>query len=284
MAAVLHSITKLIQSLPGQLAAGGVLAGIVWKFFERVEAVLTDNTKLEIAVWLLGVKVGQKVEPWPETFAKVFDRVFGTKHLSWSFFMRSFLASYGNAALILVPLKSVGRITTEDMIGFISLGPLATAIPDYLSLLKTRLALGKLTERPSAAKHIKILLMDAVLTALCGVGGVVAVVSFIFVMIRVSGAPYSGSLVSHIGDSLREITSGRIEFFAAYFYAAFFSSVWLWLYVGSGLLLKAARRFDIALAGSTGTLTSRRSHYNPLASLRLGSWLLFIGWWWRSTG
>jgi hypothetical protein len=34
------------------LVAGGVLAGIVWKFFERVEAVLNDDTKLEIAVWL----------------------------------------------------------------------------------------------------------------------------------------------------------------------------------------------------------------------------------------
>ena len=55
MADTLDTITKLIQSPPGQLAAGGVLAGIVWKFFERVEAVLTENTKLEIAVWLLGV-------------------------------------------------------------------------------------------------------------------------------------------------------------------------------------------------------------------------------------
>jgi len=62
MADALTTITKLINSPPGQLAAGGVLAGIVWKFFERVEAVLTDQTKLEIAVWLLGVKVGQTVE------------------------------------------------------------------------------------------------------------------------------------------------------------------------------------------------------------------------------
>jgi hypothetical protein len=48
-ASTLDTITKLIQSPPGQVAAGGVLAGILWKFFERVEAVLTDNTKLEIA-------------------------------------------------------------------------------------------------------------------------------------------------------------------------------------------------------------------------------------------
>jgi hypothetical protein len=31
---VLTTLTHLINSPPGQLAAGGVLAGIVWKFFE----------------------------------------------------------------------------------------------------------------------------------------------------------------------------------------------------------------------------------------------------------
>ena len=57
----LTTITKLINSPPGQLAAGGVLAGIVWKFFERVESVLNEDTKLEIAVWLLGVRVTPKL-------------------------------------------------------------------------------------------------------------------------------------------------------------------------------------------------------------------------------
>jgi len=28
-------------------------------------------------------------------------------------------------------------------------------------------------------------------------------------------------------------------------YPAYFDSIWLWLYAGSGFLLKAARRFDI---------------------------------------
>lgn len=77
MADALTTVTNFISSPPGQLVAGGVLAGIVWKFFERVEAVLNENTKLEIAVWLLGVKIGRNLEPWPETFAKLFDRVFG---------------------------------------------------------------------------------------------------------------------------------------------------------------------------------------------------------------
>jgi hypothetical protein len=39
--------------------------------FKGVESVLTDDTKLEIAVWLVGVKaIGPKIEPWPDTFAK----------------------------------------------------------------------------------------------------------------------------------------------------------------------------------------------------------------------
>src|SRR6266481_4303209 len=83
MADPLTTITNLINSPPGVLVAGAALAGIVWKSFERIDGVLSDQTKFEIAVWLVGVKVGQKAESWPDTFAKVFDRVFGEKHLSW---------------------------------------------------------------------------------------------------------------------------------------------------------------------------------------------------------
>jgi len=46
------TITKLINSPPGQWRAGGVLGGNRVEFLERVESVLNENTKLEIAVWL----------------------------------------------------------------------------------------------------------------------------------------------------------------------------------------------------------------------------------------
>ena len=39
---------------------------------------LGGSAKLEAARWLLGrTPIGPKVEPWPGTFAKMFDRVFG---------------------------------------------------------------------------------------------------------------------------------------------------------------------------------------------------------------
>src|SRR6266481_412176 len=93
MADALTNITNFILKPSAPFAAGVALFGVVWGFFKGVESVLNDDTKLEIAVWLLGVKVGQKVEPWPATFANVFDRVFGKKHLSWRCFFRSAIVS-----------------------------------------------------------------------------------------------------------------------------------------------------------------------------------------------
>src|SRR6266702_3028942 len=80
MSDVLTTITNLINSPPGQLAAGGVLAGVVWKFFERVESLLTENTKLEIAVWLIGVNVGTHFPLSSSAFPTYFRLVCGTRY------------------------------------------------------------------------------------------------------------------------------------------------------------------------------------------------------------
>jgi hypothetical protein len=73
----LAAVQKFINSPPGQFAAGGVLAVVVWKFSERVENVLTDQSKFEIAVWLVGVDVGQRVKPWVQIFGDVFITALG---------------------------------------------------------------------------------------------------------------------------------------------------------------------------------------------------------------
>src|ERR1035437_9782640 len=203
----LPSVTTLINSPPGQMVAGAALAGIVWKFFERVEAVLTDQTKFEIAVWLVGVKVGEKVEPWPETFARVFDRVFGTKHFSWKCFSRSTIASvvcgFGGLIFMLVhdyredyfqPL--INRIfglghtllpwsITDRMDEFLFrvendqkaiayraiifggtflLLLIANVVPDYFSLLETRLILRLMRRNSAPLGSLLYLILDTTLT------------------------------------------------------------------------------------------------------------------------
>jgi hypothetical protein len=64
-------VQKFITSPPSQFVAGCVLAGVVWKSFEKVENVLTDQTKAEIGSWLKGVEVERALNPWAEAFVFV---------------------------------------------------------------------------------------------------------------------------------------------------------------------------------------------------------------------
>jgi hypothetical protein len=174
----LTNFTDFVIKPSAPFAAGVVLFGAVWGFFKGVESVLTDDTKLEIAVWLLGVKVGQNVEPWPETFARVFDRVFGAKHLSWRCFLRSGLASYTCFLLSLIIMDVTGReIFAFQLFNIRSrflvfLAPLfVTVVPDYLSLLETRFLLRLMQRYRTFGFWGGILALDLVLTGLTGVIG-----------------------------------------------------------------------------------------------------------------
>jgi hypothetical protein len=240
----LTTITTLIQSPPGQLAAGGVLAGIVWKFFERVEAVLKDDTKLEIAVWLLGVKVGQKVEPWPGTFAKVFDRVFGTKHLSWKCFWRSAVASIVSSLLALtlvVRPTEWGHGPTVWVLTFIVF---SNVFPDYLSLLETRALLAILKRRSGFLPSFILIVVDLCFTIVIAEQGAVLAINILITKFKRMPAE-SWYVFMHPAFIVQSVNSGHLWFLV---YPAFFTSIWLWLYAGSGFILKAARRFDVGFA------------------------------------
>jgi hypothetical protein len=265
----LTTITKLIQSPPGQLAAGGVLAGIVWKFFERVEAVLTDQTKLEIAVWLLGVKVGQKLESWPDTFAKVFDRVFGKKHLTWRCFGWSSLASLLSLGIVILvcssfdpqffdPVKFYRQVAFQRqpsirsaLLLFFGLSLFGNVVPDYLSLLKARKLL-KPMGASTVGRTLGVLALDLFLTVVTASVSLFVSVAVFFAV--ATWEPVYAKLngyfntVEEVFPQILSALRGHSPlngFKPLWYYPAFFTSIWLWLYAGSGFLLKVVRGFDI---------------------------------------
>jgi hypothetical protein len=183
----LYSFERFVNSPPGQLTAGVTLAAIVWKFFERVEAVLTEQTKFEIAVWLVSVNTTGTLRSWPDTFARVFDRVFGTRHFTWRCFCRSCLMSLSIAALAwllaFAVFRSVpsfvvsevlevnydyrGRLRVFTVDGFLSVLltiVILNAIPDYIALLKTRRLLRHLATSKSILRLGSVLILDATLS------------------------------------------------------------------------------------------------------------------------
>jgi hypothetical protein len=237
MADVADAVQKLINSPPGQLAAGGVLAGIVWKFFERVEAVLAEQTKFEIAVWLVGVQIQKNVAPWANTFATVFDRVFGLKHLSLRCFWRSCLASTASVLLVAALISLLVGHWMFVLVGLLFL-PVAV-VPDYISLLKTRRLISAFARTQSLGTHAGILLLDFTVGVLLAFLFPLALASAVYLLF---GPEESGNL-QWDGETY------ATAFFALALPnlgASLFTSIWLWLYAGSGFILKAARRFDLS--------------------------------------
>jgi hypothetical protein len=255
----LTNVTEFIIKPSAPFAAGVILFGVVWGFFKGVESVLTDQTKLEIAVWLLGVKVGQKVEPWPDTFAKMFDRVFGTKHLSWKCFWRSCIAS---SAIFLVaftirdiqhrggvPIADRMKITLEDSL--LTLGGLilVNVVTDYPSLLESRFVLWLMRSyHEGFLASISLIVIDGLFTSYLGlVGTLLSLAAFggssetirhqtLFFLAGLSHPLRTAALILPLIAARRDWI---------FFFPIFFTSIWLWLYAGSGFLLKAARRFDL---------------------------------------
>jgi hypothetical protein len=177
----LTTITNLITSPPGQIAAGGVFAGAVWKFFEKIEAVLTDNTKLEIAVWLVGLDFKKRVANWPLTFATIFDRVFGESHFSWKCFLRSCFASYASLLVTIILLGRQLRPLVRHL--FIRGGPqflplfllnsvFGNLLPDYISLYKSRYLIGVMAKTKNLLAQMGLFASDIILTCVVGLVGV----------------------------------------------------------------------------------------------------------------
>jgi hypothetical protein len=250
MADALTAIAEFLTKPPAQFAAGGVLGVIVWKFFETVENLLTEKTKFEIAVWLVGVKTADKV-PWPETFARLFDRVFGEKHLSLKCFSRSVIASLSVFSLNVLFLSGWPGLTMFESWRMWTIIVFTNCVPDYLSLVKTRFLLKRATEygRRSVV-WVLLLPFDAATSYLISgifLALVVWVISFNDPgLIRRSYLDLLLGFIRGVAPALLRPTKpgegGQEKFFV---YPAFFACIWLWLYAGSGFILKAARRFDI---------------------------------------
>jgi hypothetical protein len=241
----------------------GLFYGAV-KFFDLVGDRLNEDTRLEIAVWLLGVKTAERVQNWPETFTKVFDRLFGTRHLSWKCFWRSCVITY--LALLIGGLvyspellsfyipPFVGLVTTILQLLFLlivaGLILLCTnALPDYVSLLKSRYLLRFMASQRSFIVMSLLVLFDVLLTLTIGAAGID--LGLRFTNFISGGRPTEAltirwliGMYTHPFSLSRMAQEGRPEY-PMLIFPAFFTIIWTLLYASSGFLLKTARRFDV---------------------------------------
>jgi hypothetical protein len=270
------SVSKFINSPPGQLTAGAALAGLVWKFFERVEAVLTEQTKFEIAVWLVGIDMKNKV-PWPETFVTMFTRFFGNRHMSLKCFARSCLISFCLFSsmeffLFGFPEEIGGWYGwTAYALLYVEMWFIFSAVPTFVGLWGTRLYLSALPRLRREWLKVLILGIDLYVTIAfsfafgsCGIlpigfasasagtpdsfrealENIVSFQQWLVTLLSLPAEFVSGLTLSYV-EGLKEPGSGTRYVALLYVLPAFSGSIWLWLYVSSGFLLRSARRLDL---------------------------------------
>lgn len=147
------------MELPPGLIYGAswvTITGGVWALFERAETVVAPAIKAEISMWLRNLK-GPSIRAWPHTFVQVFDRVFGSRHVSWRCFVRSALASFASIVVVVLvwgalrPSEFRAFVAEEGaatgLIVVLGSGALVNVFPDYLSLLETRFVIGRMKSR-----------------------------------------------------------------------------------------------------------------------------------------
>jgi len=247
------ALTHLITSPPVQFVAGSALAGVVWAMSGRVDAVLADNTKVEVAVWLLEREkkaegLNAKAHNWPSTFASIFDTIFGERHLTLRCFRRSCLVSACGVVLmfllwgVLHPDKFIAyfRSNPYPLIEYIPKFLFVSVLPDYISLLKSRFFI-RFMGKANSLTIALLILLDFGVTLAIAVG---TFLLYDYAFISAERRKDDLQLL-HEGPTL-DSRPGMAPL-SAVLYPAFFTTIWVTLYGMSGLALKLERRMGRGL-------------------------------------
>ena len=232
------------------------LVGGLVSFFQESGKSLTPESRDAVRGWLLESDLSQRAQQWTETFRSLFESVFTASHWDWTCFLRSALASVGMIAMSLLIMIAFGwttayQVAILDTTDSVALGVFLTILfvgvinilVDYLSLYQTRRVIGWMTQTDQPWRHGLLLALDAGLTFVLPLV-VMSGIQAIFVIV-------SGGLDAVNLSSVIEIP----EFILSQLYTApvlqamyvstFFTSIWLWLFVLGGWLIRA---FNSALA------------------------------------
>jgi hypothetical protein len=245
------------MELPNILTYGAswvTITGGIWLLFERAESAMSPKGKLAVSQWLRNLDAEASIATWATLFGRMFDSVFGERHLSWRCFWRSSIASFLATGMLLIlwamlrPAEWGKLYHSESFVKIIGLWALGTAflnIPaDYFSLLKSRSIIRVMSSTRSVGWVSVLLALDVIVTVGIFIGSSTLLLAI---------TSLTGSRVP-----LRDVPAAELHFLrdavflarpldlppgvaaGIWFYSAFFTSIWVWLYAASGGAVKLA--------------------------------------------
>lgn len=256
------------QSIPPLLLHAATWATIAFGIgylFEQAENVASSETRTAVSRWLNNLDPAGAVASWPTTFATIFDHVFGERHLSWRCFSRSCVASFASVAMvtlmwgvlypdkfdIFIKSSSIGK----NVFSLFFITAIFNLIPDYISLLETRYMINWMRRAHSVMRILAFLAIDFVATAAIGLVGIIGALMIVILfsnpseIMRLKITEFFSEILELIQKLILPLSASSIVNLpiGIWFYAAFFTSVWVWLYVLSGSVVRLMEYLGIGI-------------------------------------
>ena len=199
IAAGLVGLAVVAEWVIGGLTSNGALefyvfawattTGGLWFLFEKAEKALSEESRDRVVAWMQERDLGSAFQALPSHFALLFDRVFGEKHWSRRCFERSIIASFAAVIVAFTVLASLnpGVLTAFGDSGelwdlvttffvYVMLSVFFNVLPDYVSLLETRIVIGYM--RGSLWRILGLVIVDGVVTNTISLASVWAVMNW----------------------------------------------------------------------------------------------------------
>lgn len=258
---------------------GGIIA-----LFTLAENVAASHTKAGIARWLRSEQSNLPVDTWPNHFVSLFDSIFGESHFRPKCIIASIVASVFGALCIGLLFISIfpdiwlevhevfGDSKLEVGVTLVITVLIFNAIPDYISLLESRYLLGILARNLTWLKVSVVLIVDVFITAFIWVALCLVFSSFLdwFFFESESWLDSIGAMWELMEAAITE--DGFARFIVGVtFLSTFFTSAWLWVYLGAGVLIRLVNMLSRGRMKIAGLLDTNKT---PILSIGFISCLL----------
>ncbi|MFV8750445.1 hypothetical protein ACNOYE_07825 [Nannocystaceae bacterium ST9] len=259
-----------------RLVACSAVVGFVVVLFLLGDRWLGRESRRDLGNWLIDdARAEARVDALPRAFIEWFDALFKVRKIGvprWlggelvlPNFWRSALASFlalvaafvvwlANKGALAQPDQAVGDNTGLLLFMYGSATVITNIIPDYLSLVESRWVLGRMSTTRSLLGKLAWLALDIVATSAIVFGFLWVSGWLLLPLVPPEHAYAVGCLSRESYDLTRMIDiaiagltfstpAGTLNYDVSgiYIYSSFFTSFWVWLYLGSGLLVRAAQ-------------------------------------------